>query len=187
MSAFCSPYCGEDDSMQAALLAPLTFDYRPALFQLSSSSHFLSDGREMSDEDVFALMEQPASKTGRPRALVVDDAPDVTEMLAMFLEHAGYEAVMAFSAVEALQAAQQEQFELIVSDIGMPGMNGYDLAVALRALPEYTDVPMIAVTGFSMYDDRSRALASGFNAHLTKPVSPLTLLDLIKNLIKQES
>lgn len=119
---------------------------------------------------------------GRPRALVVDDAPDVTEMIAMFLQHAGYDAVMTFSAAEALEAAKSEQFEVIVSDIGMPGMNGYDLAVALRALPEYRDVPLIAVTGFSMYDDRGRALASGFNAHLTKPINPMTLLDLIKSL-----
>lgn len=119
---------------------------------------------------------------GRPRALVVDDAPDVTEMIAMFLQHAGYDAVMTFSAAEALEAAKSEQFEVIVSDIGMPGMNGYDLAVALRSLPEYRDVPLIAVTGFSMYDDRGRALECGFNAHLTKPINPMTLLDLIKSL-----
>jgi two-component system, chemotaxis family, CheB/CheR fusion protein len=119
---------------------------------------------------------------GRPRALVVDDAPDVTEMIAMFLQHAGYDAVMTFSAAEALAAAKSEQFEVIVSDIGMPGMNGYDLAVALRSLPAYKDVPLIAVTGFSIYDDRGRALASGFNAQLTKPINPMTLLDLIKSL-----
>ena len=118
----------------------------------------------------------------RPRALVVDDAPDVTEMIAMFLQHAGYDAVMTFSAAEALEAAKSGQFEVIVSDIGMPGMNGYDLAVALRSLPEYRDVPLIAVTGVSTYDDRGRALASGFNAHLTKPINPMTLLDLIKSL-----
>ena len=118
----------------------------------------------------------------RPRALVVDDAPDVTEMIAMFLQHAGYDAVMTFSAAEALEAAKSEQFEVIVSDIGMPGMNGYDLALALRSLPEYRDVPLIAVTGFSMYDDRGRALECGFNAHMTKPINPMTLLDLIKSL-----
>ena len=136
----------------------------------------------MSDSDAMAMAGEPAKLTGRPRALVVDDAPDVTEMLAMFLQHAGYDAVMAFSATEALETAQHEHFEVIVSDIGMPGMNGYDLAVALRALPEYGDVPMIAVTGFSMYDDRGRALKSGFNAHLTKPINPMALLDLIKSL-----
>lgn len=118
----------------------------------------------------------------KPRALVVDDAPDVTEMLAMFLQHAGYEAVMAFSASDALDAARVERFDVIVSDIGMPGMNGYELARALRELPDYNIVPMIAVTGFSMYDDRGRALESGFDAQLTKPINPMALLDLIKRL-----
>ena len=118
----------------------------------------------------------------KPRALVVDDAPDVTEMLAMFLQHAGYEAVMAFSASDALDAARVERFDVVVSDIGMPGMNGYELARALRELPDYNIVPMIAVTGFSMYDDRGRALESGFDAQLTKPINPMALLDLIKRL-----
>ena len=61
-------------------------------------------------------------------------------------------------------------------------MNGYDLAVALRAMPEYSNVPMVAVTGFSMYDDCGRALESGFNAHMTKPINPMKLLELIKSL-----
>ena len=165
-----------------AFLVPRSFDYHASLCQSLSSSHFSASGKDMSDADAMAMAGEPVKSTGRPRALVVDDAPDVTEMLAMFLQHAGYEAVMAFSATEALETAQHEQFEVIVSDIGMPGMNGYDLAVALRALPQYCDVPMIAVTGFSMYDDRGRALKSGFNAHLTKPINPMALLDLIKSL-----
>ena len=73
-------------------------------------------------------------------------------------------------------------FDVIVSDIGMPEMNGYELARRLRALPGYANVPMIAVTGFSMYKDQTQALESGFNAHLSKPVNPTTLLDLIERL-----
>ncbi len=118
----------------------------------------------------------------KPRALVVDDVPDVTEMIALFLQHAGYEPVMAFNAREALDMARTEQFDVIVSDIGMPGMNGYELAAALRELPHCRTVPMIAVTGFSVYDDRGRALSSGFNAHLTKPINPMALLELIERL-----
>jgi two-component system CheB/CheR fusion protein len=64
----------------------------------------------------------------------------------------------------------------------MPGMNGYELAVALRQLPNCQSIPMIAVTGFSQYDDRARAIQSGFNAHLTKPINPMTLLELIERL-----
>jgi two-component system CheB/CheR fusion protein len=116
------------------------------------------------------------------RALVVDDAPDVTEMIALFLRHAGYDVVVAFSAPEALEAAQFGKFDVVVSDIGMPQMNGYELAEALRAMPEYDSIPIIAVTGFSMYSDHGRAIQAGFNAHLTKPINPTTLLDTIRSL-----
>ncbi|HEX8708488.1 MAG TPA: response regulator [Pyrinomonadaceae bacterium] len=163
-------------------LAPLPVELWIPSFHLSDSSHFSSSGKDLPDDGVAAMMSMPREGKVRPSALVVDDAPDVTEMIAMFLEHAGYHVVMAFSAPEALEAARGEQFEVIVSDIGMPGMNGYDLAIALRGLPEYGSVPMVAVTGFSQYDDRGRALASGFNAHLTKPINPMELLDLIKKL-----
>jgi CheY-like chemotaxis protein len=116
------------------------------------------------------------------RALVVDDAPDVTEMLAMVMRFAGYDVVTVFSANDALETARSEQFDVVVSDIGMPGMNGYELAEAIRTLPDYTGVPLIAVTGFAMYDDRDRALASGFNAFLTKPINPMDLIDLVRQL-----
>jgi CheY-like chemotaxis protein len=64
----------------------------------------------------------------------------------------------------------------------MPEMNGYELAKRLREMPGYKSVPMIAVTGFALYKDRSQALESGFDAHLSKPVNPTTLLDLIERL-----
>lgn len=118
----------------------------------------------------------------KPRALVVDDAPDVTEMLSFLLRYAGYEVVAAFSGAQALQAAHAESFDVVVSDIGMPGMSGYELAAALRAIEDYRQTPLIAVTGFSMYDDRDRALASGFDAFVNKPVNPLELVSLIERL-----
>lgn len=126
--------------------------------------------------------EAAARALGKPRALVVDDAPDVTEMIAMLLRYAGYDVVTVFSAPDALGAAREESFDVIVSDIGMPGMNGYELAEELRRLPRYDAVPLIAVTGFAMYDDRERALDSGFNAFLTKPINPMDLIDLVKRL-----
>ena len=116
------------------------------------------------------------------RALVVDDAPDVTEMLAVLMRFAGYEVTTAFSAKDALGAASRDHFDMVVSDIGMAVMNGYQLAEALRALPDYRGVPLIAVTGFTQYDDRARALSSGFDDFLTKPINPNDLLDVIKRL-----
>ena len=116
------------------------------------------------------------------RALVVDDVADVTEMLFVLLSHAGYDVVTASSAPAALEAAGGRQFDVIISDIGMPNMNGYQLAMALRLLPGYETVPMVAVTGYSMFDDRERSMNAGFTAHMTKPIDPRALLDLIEQL-----
>ena len=163
-------------------LAP-AFTERPyILCPLSVSGQLFSSGRDSSIEDAAKSRSFAENEADRPRALVVDDAPDVTEMIALFLRYAGYETVMAFSAYDALEAARDGNFDVVVSDIGMPGMNGYELAEALRLLPEYGDVPIIAVTGFSAFDDRGRALKSGFNAHMTKPINPVSLLELIERL-----
>ncbi|MDQ3804565.1 MAG: response regulator [Acidobacteriota bacterium] len=121
-------------------------------------------------------------RTARRHALVVDDNPDITAMLAAVLRHAGYEVSTSHSAQDALEAALAKHFDVVVSDIGMPGMNGYELARALRALPEYDAVPMVAVTGFAMYDDRDRALEAGFDAHLSKPIAPLDLTQAISGI-----
>jgi CheY-like chemotaxis protein len=126
--------------------------------------------------------DQERTNAGKPRALVVDDAPDVTEMLSLLLQYAGYEVVTVYSGQQALDAALRESFDVVISDIGMPGMNGYELAESLRASGRYRATPMIAVTGFSMYDDRDRALASGFDAFLTKPVNPRDLISLVERL-----
>ena len=118
----------------------------------------------------------------RLRVLVVDDAPDVTEMLALLMSHAGYEVATAFSAAEAFDAARAGRFDAVISDIGMPGMNGYQLAEALRALPGYESIPLIAVTGFTMYEDRERARLAGFNDFIHKPINPSDLLDAVRRL-----
>ena len=112
----------------------------------------------------------------------MDDVADVTEMLAVLLSHAGYDVVTAPSARAALDAARQRQFDVVISDIGMPEMNGYQLAREMRVLPGYETVPMVAVTGYSMFDDKERSINAGFNAHMTKPIDPRALLDLIEQL-----
>ena len=112
-------------------------------------------------------------------ALVVDDNPDITDMLAAVLRHAGYTVSTAHSAPDALTAALSKHFDVIVSDIGMPGMTGHDLARALRGVPEYRTTTLIAVTGFDMYDDRERSAEAGFSAHLRKPIDPLALTQAV--------
>ena len=131
---------------------------------------------------VRAAAEFNDARAARIRVLVVDDAPDVTEMIATLIRFAGYDVTTALSAPEAFDAARGDHFDAVVSDIGMPGMNGYQLAEALRALPEYARTPLVAVTGFTMYDDRERARASGFDDFLSKPINPSDLLDTLKRL-----
>ncbi|MDX6577495.1 MAG: hypothetical protein QOE96_3448 [Blastocatellia bacterium] len=125
------------------------------------------------------------SPTFKRTVLVVDDVPDVTEMIGLFLQHAGYEVTTADSASAALRLANEKAFDVIISDIGMPEMNGYELAESLRRFAEYQGTPIIAVTGYSEYDDRGRALQAGFNAHLTKPIDPSELLLLMNELLGQ--
>ena len=115
-------------------------------------------------------------------ALVVDDVSDVTDMLSVLMTHAGYEVTTASCALDAIALARENHFDVIISDIGMPEMNGYQLAEALRALPGYDTVPMVAVTGYSMFDDRNRSLTAGFNEHVTKPIDPRAFLELIEQL-----
>ena len=98
-----------------------------------------------------------------------------------FLVRAGSGA--ANSAAAAIDLANRTNFDLVISDIGMPEMNGYELAESLRAQAPYRITPMIAVTGYTEYDDRGRSLRAGFNAHLTKPINPSQLLSLIQELL----
>ena len=126
---------------------------------------------------------KPLARNRRVSVMVVDDVADVTEMIALLLKHAGYKVATADSAAAALRLAGARNFDLIISDIGMPEMNGYELATALRGLADYQKIPIIAVTGYSEYDDRGRAIEAGFNAHLTKPINPTQLLDLMNDLL----
>jgi CheY-like chemotaxis protein len=159
---------------------------RDALVRLSNlsqlASHFLPTQRDSSGVPGAAEGLSIGDSTTRRKVLVVDDVSDVTEMLSVLLTHAGYEVATASSAQEAMTLAEKTQFDLIVSDIGMPEMNGYELARALRTQEDYEAVPMVAVTGYSMFDDRNRSLTAGFDAHVTKPIDPRAFLDLIEQL-----
>lgn len=136
-----------------------------------------------SSSDISPAPQKSRSEVDAGRtALVVDDVADVTEMLAVVLTHAGYSVTTAASAPAALNFARQQHFDVIISDIGMPDMNGYQLAREVRQLPGYEHTPMVAVTGYSMFDDKERSTKAGFSAHMTKPIDPRALLDLIEQL-----
>jgi CheY-like chemotaxis protein len=108
--------------------------------------------------------------------LVVEDNHDSADSLRMLLRLLGYEVSVAYSGPEGLQAARARRPDVIVCDIGLPGMDGFALAEALRNDPETADARLIAVTGYGQDADKERALQAGFNGHLTKPVDPVQLL-----------
>ncbi|MDX6693650.1 MAG: hypothetical protein QOF02_1253 [Blastocatellia bacterium] len=110
-------------------------------------------------------------------------------MLDLFLRNLGYDVNAADSAHAALELARDEKqaFDVIVSDIGLPGMDGYQLAQSLRRIPAYRASLIIAVTGFVEYADRTRALHAGFDERLTKPVNFDLLIRLIKRFKREHS
>jgi CheY-like chemotaxis protein len=120
------------------------------------------------------------------KVLVVDDEPDVLELLTRVLNDANALVLSAPNAEAALRMLQQERPHLLVSDIGMPDTDGYELVDRLRRLgPEQGGaVPAIALTAFARPEDRQRALGAGFALHLTKPIEPAALLASIARLAR---
>jgi signal transduction histidine kinase/ActR/RegA family two-component response regulator len=120
------------------------------------------------------------------RILVVEDDADNREMLVEALELSGAVATPAASAREALELARSARPDVIVSDISMPGEDGYDLIRGLRALsPEMREVPAIALTAHARAEDVARVLEAGFTMHLGKPVGPTSLCAAIVRVVRQ--
>jgi signal transduction histidine kinase len=116
-------------------------------------------------------------------ALVVDDEPDARELLRRLMHEHGCAVAVAGSADEALQALAARRFDLLLTDIGMPDMDGYELLDRMRAETPSAMPVAIAVTAFARAEDRDRALAAGFAGHLAKPVNPARLLQLLARLL----
>jgi len=115
--------------------------------------------------------------------LVVDDGPDAVDAMHELLEMDGGEVEIAVNGQQALALAQQHRFDVIISDIAMPGMDGIALIRALRELPGYDRVVAIACSGFNRRQDVQHALAAGFDEHLTKPIGVRDLTDTIVRLV----
>jgi CheY-like chemotaxis protein len=115
---------------------------------------------------------------GGTRVLVIDDNADSRESLRLLLSLHGYDALGAADGPDGLRRAQQWRPAVVVSDIGLPGMNGWELARRLRA-ELGADVLLVALTGHCRDEDRERSADAGFDAHLSKPLELATLLRLL--------
>ena len=138
----------------------------------------LAAAREEADMPQESV-ESPAGQQPSRRCLVIEDHADAAESLALLLRLAGHEAEVAPNGEEGLAKARQFRPDVVLCDIGLPGMDGYTVARALRADSELKSAYLIALTGYGQEEDRRRAVEAGFDAHLTKPADFGTLRQLL--------
>jgi PAS domain S-box-containing protein len=118
------------------------------------------------------------------RVLIVEDAPDTLEMLRLFLAARGFAPTACASASEALDVAARQHFDIIVTDIGLPNIDGYELLRRLRSeSPHLATAPAIALTGYAAEADVAAARDAGFEAHVAKPFEPETLGEAVAKLL----
>jgi two-component system, chemotaxis family, CheB/CheR fusion protein len=121
------------------------------------------------------------------RILVADDNHDMADSLCDLLRLLGYEAQAAYDGLEALQKVESFCPDVVVLDIAMPGLNGYDVARHLRAVPALQDALLVAVTGYGQMLDRVMSVLAGIDHHLVKPLNTEALVKLIKAHLARRS
>jgi CheY-like chemotaxis protein len=129
---------------------------------------------------------QPALRSGR-RLLIVDDNQDAANSLALLLSMKGHEVKVAFSGSAALDITMSYSPEVVFLDIGMPGMDGYEVARRMRQQPGLEKVVLAALTGWGQQEDRRRTMEAGFNHHLVKPPELKLLEGVLAELPKSKA
>jgi PAS domain S-box-containing protein len=124
--------------------------------------------------------EARPARTGGLRILVIEDSLDAAETLRDLLEAYGHQVTVAHTGPAGLQLAEAERPDLVLCDIGLPGMDGYQVAHALRQMPRFDATRLVAVTGYGQKGDIERSRNAGFNDHLVKPVDPRRLLNTLQ-------
>jgi CheY-like chemotaxis protein len=117
------------------------------------------------------------------RVMVVDDEPDNLEVIAETLEFCGAQVATARHGGEGLDMYERFHPTLVLVDLSMPIMDGWQMRARLKTNPAYDGTPIIALTAHALSGDRERALAAGFDGYLTKPVSVITILDDIRTAV----
>jgi CheY-like chemotaxis protein len=121
-------------------------------------------------DDAGQARQSTAAANGELKVLVADDNRDAADSMAMILKLNGHEVSVAHSGEEALRLARAAPPEVMILDIGMPGLSGYEVAAAVRREPWGAGILLLAITGWGQAGDKERARAAGFDHHLTKPV-----------------
>ena len=146
-----------------------------------------SGAGEAGEENPLAPSPQPpAPSLEGLRVLVVDDEADTRQWIAIVLEESGAEVIAVGSVEEALEAIEQHRPDVLVSDIGMPGVDGYALIRKIRELEPQMGgtIPAVALTGYAREEDYTKALAEGFQLHVAKPIRAAELVAVVTSLAK---
>jgi len=122
------------------------------------------------------------SETHPLRILIIDDIPDISKVLSSMLNHLGHETMTAGSGPEGIEKALADKPDVILCDIGLPGMNGYDVARNIRQDQTLKDIPLIALSGYAQKENRQRSREAGFDQHLAKPVSLAKLQEVLAGI-----
>jgi CheY-like chemotaxis protein len=122
-----------------------------------------------------------------PTILVIDDTPELLELLGIILAKAGYRVLSASGGADGVPLALRGNPDLVIVDIEMEGMNGFEVLKTLRADPRFAERPIVALTAYAMNHDRERILAAGFTGFLSKPVRPWKLLTQIAGFLDAQA
>ena len=121
--------------------------------------------------------------TGQPTILIVENEVSNRILIERVLSTRGYHCLSASNGREALEILDRELVDLILTDLSMPVLDGYRTAQLIRARPDYTNVPIVAVTAYALNDENEAALQIGCNEYLTKPFKPRQLLEVVDRLL----
>jgi CheY-like chemotaxis protein len=157
------------------------------------TSFEIASNKLQSNEFLFQAALTELSSTGdyklkNRRILIVEDDSDTQALLRTMLERHGADVVTVNSSAAGLTEVQRRKPDVIISDIGMTGENGYEFIKRIRSLPqdEGGHIPAIALTAYAAPSDRRKALLAGFQTHLAKPIEPAELLAVISSLTFQQ-
>jgi PAS domain S-box-containing protein len=140
------------------------------------------EGRASADQELPVPEDRPSDRSSALRLLVVDDNRESANSLGLLMKLAGHDVRVAYDGPSALESARTFQPHVLLQDIKMPGMSGYEVARLVRAQPATRNVLLIALTGYGREEDRRRCLEAGFDHHLVKPVDLCALEKLLASL-----
>ena len=117
------------------------------------------------------------------KILVIEDNPGTLRLTGYTLEKKGYQVITASDGLEGLRKARDEHPDLIILDVMLPGLDGYEVCYQLRQKPETTTLPILMISGKAHQDDRDVGLRVGANDYLTKPIAPSVIVDKVETLL----